>query len=178
MVAKAQRKNSLRAFAKLTRREGDQIRIVSDPPLIVPVEELIEAGQPQIAKRLEKLRGRIPRAPSIRDVRQLVSRYRYVDAARKVVGVGSVGTRAWIALLLGRDSEDPLFLQVKEAERSVLEPFAGASRYRHHGRRVVEGQRLMQAAGDIFLGWLTGDGSTGSGAISTSASSGTGRGRW
>ena len=91
------------------------------------------------------------------DVRQLVSRYRYVDAARKVVGVGSVGTRSWIALFLGRDSDDPLFLQVKEAERSVLEPFAGASRWRHHGRRVVEGQRLMQAAGDIFLGWLSGE---------------------
>lgn len=153
-VAKAQRKTSLRALAKLTRREGEEIRIVSDPPLIVPVEELVEGGESQIAKQLKELfdsyRGTLDP-----DVRQLVSRYRYADAARKVVGVGSVGTRAWIALLLGRDSHDPLFLQVKEAERSVLEPFAGASRYRHPGRRVVEGQRLMQAAGDIFLGWLT-----------------------
>jgi uncharacterized protein (DUF2252 family) len=157
MVAKAQRKTSLRAFAKLTRREGDQIRIVSDPPLIVPVEELFEAGQPQIAKKLERFLAayRDTLGP---DVRRLASRYRYVDAARKVVGVGSVGTRAWIVLLLGRDSQDPLFLQVKEAEGSVLEPFAGASRYRHQGRRVVEGQRLMQAAGDIFLGWLSMDG--------------------
>ena len=91
--------------------------------------------------------------------RHLVEGYRYVDAARKVVGVGSVGTRAWIVLFLGRDSGDPLFLQVKEAEASVLEGFAGKSRFRQHGRRVVEGQRLMQAASDIFLGWLSRHGS-------------------
>ena len=90
------------------------------------------------------------------DVRHLVEGYRYVHAARKVVGVGSVGTRAWIVLFLGRDSGDPLFLQVKEAEASVLEGFTGKSRFRQHGRRVVEGQRLMQAASDIFLGWLSG----------------------
>ena len=128
-------------------------------------------------KRLEKLLAayRDTLAP---DIRRLGSRYRYVHAAHKVVGVGSVGTRAWIVLLLGRDSQDPLFLQVKEAERSVLEPFAGASRYRHHGRRVVEGQRLMQAASDIFLGWLSMMGSTGSGETSMSASSGTARDRW
>ena len=90
------------------------------------------------------------------DVRHLVESYRYVHAARKVVGVGSVGTRAWIVLFLGRDSGDPLFLQVKEAEASVLEGFTGKSKFRQHGRRVVEGQRLMQAASDIFLGWLSG----------------------
>jgi uncharacterized protein (DUF2252 family) len=88
----------------------------------------------------------------------LAERYHYVDAAHKVVGVGSVGTRAWIALLLGRDESDPLFLQVKEAGPSVLEPFAGASRFRHHGHRVVSGQRLTQAAGDVLLGWLTAEG--------------------
>jgi uncharacterized protein (DUF2252 family) len=88
------------------------------------------------------------------DRRRLIERYRYADLARKVVGVGSVGTRTWVVLLLGRDSHDPLFLQAKEADRSVLEPFAGASRFRNQGHRVVEGQRLMQAAGDIFLGWL------------------------
>ncbi|HWJ43566.1 MAG TPA: DUF2252 family protein, partial [Solirubrobacterales bacterium] len=88
----------------------------------------------------------------------LVSSYRYVDAAHKVVGVGSVGTRAWIVLLLGRDGSDPLFLQAKEAQRSVLEPYVGASPYDHPGRRVVEGQRLMQAAGDVFLGWVTATG--------------------
>jgi len=88
------------------------------------------------------------------DRRHLVSSYGYEHAARKVVGVGSVGTRAWIVLMLGKDSGDPLFLQAKEAQASVLEPYAGASPYRNHGRRVVEGQRLMQAASDVFLGWV------------------------
>src|SRR5262249_19158607 len=89
-----------------------------------------------------------------RDRRTLLERYRYVDAARKVVGVGSVGTRAWIVLMLGRNDDDPLFLQAKEAQASVLEPFAGKSKFANHGQRVVEGQRLMQAASDILLGWL------------------------
>ncbi len=93
-----------------------------------------------------------------RDVRQLVERYRFVDIAHKVVGVGSVGTRAWILLLLGRDPQDPLFLQAKEAQASVLEPFTGAGPFKQQGRRVVEGQRLMQAASDIFLGWTTAEG--------------------
>ena len=88
------------------------------------------------------------------DRRHLLERFRYVDAARKVVGVGSVGTRAWIVLMLGRDDDDPLFLQVKEAQPSVLEPFLGKSAFANHGQRVVEGQRLMQAASDIMLGWL------------------------
>ena len=88
------------------------------------------------------------------DRRRLLERYHYVDMARKVVGVGSVGTRAWIVLLLGRDDRDPLFLQFKEAPPSVLEPFLGRSEYRNHGQRVVDGQRLMQAASDIFLGWI------------------------
>jgi uncharacterized protein (DUF2252 family) len=88
------------------------------------------------------------------DRRRLLERFRYVDAARKVVGVGSVGTRAWIILLLGRDNDDPLFLQAKEAEASVLEPYLGRSHFANHGQRVVEGQRMMQAASDIMLGWL------------------------
>jgi uncharacterized protein (DUF2252 family) len=92
------------------------------------------------------------------DRRVLLDRYRFVDIARKVVGVGSVGTRAWVVLMLGRDGEDPLMLQVKEAQPSVLEPYLGASRYKHHGQRVVEGQRLMQAASDILLGWVRGTG--------------------
>ena len=87
------------------------------------------------------------------DRKHLLERFRYVHAARKVVGVGSVGTRAWIILMLGRDNEDPLFLQLKQAEASVLEPFLGKSQYANHGQRVVEGQRLMQAASDIMLGW-------------------------
>jgi hypothetical protein len=97
------------------------------------------------------------------DRRQLLERYRFVDLARKVVGVGSVGTRCWVALLVGRDDGDPLFLQVKEAERSVLEPYLGRSAYQHQGRRVVEGQRTVQAGSDIFLGWeriATPDGAT------------------
>ena len=91
------------------------------------------------------------------DRRQLLERYRYVDSARKVVGVGSVGTRAWIVLMLGRDEDDPLFLQLKEAEASVLEPFLGKSTFNNHGQRVVEGQRLTQAASDIMLGWVRGE---------------------
>jgi uncharacterized protein (DUF2252 family) len=92
------------------------------------------------------------------DRRHLLSRFRYVDGARKVVGVGSVGTRAWIVLLVGNDDADPLILQLKEAQQSVLEPFLGRSAFPTHGQRVVEGQRLMQAASDILLGWFTMDG--------------------
>ena len=95
------------------------------------------------------------------DRRRLLERFRYVHAARKVVGVGSVGTRAWVVLLLGRDDEDPLMLQAKEAEASVLEPFLGASAFSNHGQRVVEGQRLVQSASDIMLGWIRVDGSDG-----------------
>lgn len=154
-LAKARSKDSLRALRKLTHEEDGELRIVSDPPLITPLEELTDGAnaeaqlQSLLATYLESL------GP---DRRRLVSSYGYVHAARKVVGVGSVGTRAWIVLLLGRDSADPLFLQAKEAQRSVLEPYAGASAYRSHGRRVVEGQRLMQAASDVFLGWLTAEG--------------------
>ena len=153
-VAKAERKNSLRALDKLTRGEGDALRIISDPPLIVPLAELAEEEgikvdlQPLLGGLIEEYRRSVHP-----DVRHLVDRYRYVDAAHKVVGVGSVGTRCWIALLLGRDEEDPLFLQVKETGPSVLEPYAGHQGFRHQGRRVVEGQRLMQAASDILL-WL------------------------
>ncbi len=110
------------------------------------------------------------------DRRKLLERYRYVHAARKVVGVGSVGTRAFIMLLLGRDGDDPLFLQFKEAEASVLEPFLGKSEFANHGQRVVEGQRLTQAASDIMLGWIRAERpSTASSATSTSASCGTRR---
>jgi uncharacterized protein (DUF2252 family) len=158
-VAKAERKNSLRALEKLTRRAGDSLRIISDPPLIVPIAELAaQEGikidlKPPLEGLLEEYRRTLQP-----DVHHLVDRYRYVDAAHKVVGVGSVGTRCWLVLLLGRDEEDPLFLQVKEAGPSVLEPYVRHQRFRHHGRRVVEGQRLMQAASDILLGWLTAPG--------------------
>jgi uncharacterized protein (DUF2252 family) len=158
--AKAEHKNSLRAFDRLTRKEGDEIRIISDPPLIVPIEEFVDEDPELIDARLSKVFSAYTRTLD-RDVRHLVEEYRYVHAAHKVVGVGSVGTRAWILLLLGRDSRDPLFLQAKEAQSSVLEPFAGASSFRQQGRRVVEGQRLMQAASDIFLGWVTVEGPDG-----------------
>jgi uncharacterized protein (DUF2252 family) len=154
-LAKAGSKDSLRALRKLTRERDGELRIVSDPPLITPLEELSDA--PDAEAQLQEVLG-VYRESLGDDLRRLVSSYRYVHAARKVVGVGSVGTRAWIVLLLGRDASDPLFLQAKEAQRSVLEPYAGVSPYEHPGRRVVEGQRLMQAAGDVFLGWLSAEG--------------------
>jgi uncharacterized protein (DUF2252 family) len=148
----------MRAFARLTQSDGGEVRIVSDPPLIVPIEEVFESVDANaIEKRLLEVFSAY-RQTLDRDVRQLVERYHYVHAAHKVVGVGSVGTRAWILLLLGRDSQDPLFLQAKEAQSSVLEPFTGAGPFKQQGRRVVEGQRLMQAASDIFLGWTTAKG--------------------
>jgi uncharacterized protein (DUF2252 family) len=154
-LAKARSKDSLRALRKLTEEADGQLRIVSQPPLIMPLRELSEA--PEAEALLQSVLGAY--RESLGDhLQQLVNSYRYLDAAHKVVGVGSVGTRAWIVLLLGRDGSDPLFLQAKEAQRSVLEPFAGASPYEHHGRRVVEGQRLMQAASDVFLGWVTAQG--------------------
>jgi hypothetical protein len=151
---KARSKDSLRAFARLTEHVDGRPRIISDPPLIVPIEELAPGSDGEAIvseiQGLVELYGRSLRA----DRRALLQRHDYTHMARKVVGVGSVGTRAWIVLLLGRDDRDPLFLQIKEAEASVLEPFAGAARQRNHGQRVVEGQWLMQAASDIFLGWV------------------------
>jgi uncharacterized protein (DUF2252 family) len=149
---KARAKDSIRAYGKLTEERDGKIRIVSDPPLIVPIEDL--AGTADVERQLREVVASYRESLSP-DRRHLAASYRYVHAARKVVGVGSVGTRAWIVLLLGRDDADPLFLQAKEAGSSVLEPYAGESAYAHHGRRVVEGQRLMQAASDIFLGWVT-----------------------
>ena len=151
-LRKARAKDSLRAFGKLTHEVDGQVRIAADPPLIVPIEEL--AGGADVERQLREVVASYRESLSP-DRRHLAASYHYVHAARKVVGVGSVGTRAWIVLLLGRDGEDPLFLQAKEAGPSVLEPYAGASPYDHPGRRVVEGQRLMQAASDIFLGWVT-----------------------
>ena len=150
----AERKNSLRALGKLTRSENGELRLISDPPLVVPVTELLpQADAAALVDGLTALTRDY--AESLRpDLRAVVQSYRAVDIARKVVGVGSVGTRAWVVLMLGRDEDDPLFLQVKEAQRSVLQPHLGRSRYANQGRRVVEGQRLMQAAGDVLLGWI------------------------
>ena len=152
---KARSKDSLRALRKLTHEQDGELRIVSDPPLITPLEELSDApdAEAQLQAVLDAYRESLGD-----DLQRLVSSYRYAHAARKVVGVGSVGTRAWIVLLLGHDASDPLFLQAKEAQPSVLEPYVGASPYDQPGRRVVEGQRVMQAAGDLFLGWVTAKG--------------------
>jgi uncharacterized protein (DUF2252 family) len=144
----------MQEVAKLTRVVDGRPRIISDPPLLVPVDELLPeetertAFQTQINGLLAKYRRTLET-----DRRYLLEQYEFCDMARKVVGVGSVGTRCWIVLLLGRDDSDPLFLQVKEAEASVLSRFVGASKFANQGQRVVAGQRLMQASSDIFLGW-------------------------
>jgi uncharacterized protein (DUF2252 family) len=153
-LEKGRRKDSARAFAKLAVKQNGDARIAADPPLIVPLEDLLEdTGRRRLERKARKLIDSYLSSLS-GDRRRLLERYRYADLARKVVGVGSVGTRCWVILLLGRDSSDPLFLQAKEASRSVLEPFAGQSEFQNQGQRVVEGQWLMQAAGDIFLGWV------------------------
>ncbi|MGN6257436.1 MAG: DUF2252 domain-containing protein [Solirubrobacterales bacterium] len=154
-LAKARAKDSLRALGKLTHERGGELRIVSDPPLITPLEELTDAADAEEQLQAVLAAYRETLSP---ERRRLVGSYRYVHAARKVVGVGSVGTRAWIVLLVGRDEKDPLFLQAKEAQPSVLEPYVQEGVPSDHGRRVVEGQRLMQAASDIFLGWVTAEG--------------------
>ncbi|MEU6064487.1 DUF2252 domain-containing protein [Streptomyces sp. NPDC047082] len=152
-VAKARTRDTLQAYAKLTHVADGRIRIAPDPPLITPLRDLLpDDERSTLEKQLRRLLERYGKTLQS-DRRFLLEQYRIVDLARKVVGVGSVGTRCWIALLLGRDDKDPLLLQAKEADASVLAPFAGASRYRSQGERVVSGQRLMQATSDIFLGW-------------------------
>ena len=153
-VKKAGKKNSLRAFDRLVRVVDGEPRLISDPPLLVPARELVSEDQAQeLEERMLELLGRY--RESLRgDRRRLLDSYRFVEMAHKVVGVGSVGTRAWVVLMMGRDGQDPLFLQAKEAEASVLEPYVGESEFGNHGERVVEGQWLMQASGDILLGWL------------------------
>lgn len=153
-LAKAQSKDNLKAFTKLTEQVDGEYRIKSDPPLIVSLSDLFhdDAAEELRAWLAERLRSY--RKSLQPDRRHLLESYRMVDFGRKVVGVGSVGTRCWIALLLGRDDADPLFLQIKEAEASVLEPYAGRSGFANHGQRVVEGQRLLQASSDIMLGWI------------------------
>jgi uncharacterized protein (DUF2252 family) len=156
-LAKARTRDSLQALSKLAERVEGQYRIISQPPVIIPARDLAGAfGPPE--QMMERLQGQLRayRGSLPDDKDRLLDSFELVDVARKVVGVGSVGTRAWIALLQGRDEDDPLFLQVKEATASVLEDHLPKSRYRNHGRRVVEGQRMMQAASDIFLGWTEG----------------------
>jgi uncharacterized protein (DUF2252 family) len=157
-AAKAGRKNSLKAFDRLVHEVDGAPRIISDPPLLVPADELVpEERRHELEGRIQEMLGRY-RESLKGDRRHLFDSYRFVELARKVVGVGSVGTRAWVVLMMGRDGKDPLFLQAKEAEASVLEPYAGASEFGNHGERVVEGQWLMQASSDILLGWLPASG--------------------
>jgi uncharacterized protein (DUF2252 family) len=153
-AAKARTRDSMEELGKLTTTVDGQLRIMADPPLLVPIEDLLSdpsqrsALESEIHSILSKYRRTLAT-----DRRYLIDQYEFVHVARKVVGVGSVGTRCWIVLMLGRDESDPLFLQVKEAEESVLSRFLGASEFANMGQRVVAGQRLMQASSDIFLGW-------------------------
>ena len=153
-VAKAGSKDRLKARNKLTKMVDGELEFRSDPPLLVPIDDVFH--EPEHAASLDAaLRAALVsyRKTISSDRRALLNTFRYVAAARKVVGVGSVGTRCWLALFIGRDNDDPLLLQIKEAEASVLERFTTKSTAANHGQRVVEGQRLMQAASDIFLGW-------------------------
>ena len=157
-VAKAGKKNSLKAFDRLVRVVDGEPRIISDPPLLVPARELLSEDRAQeLEERILELLGRY-RESLKGDRRHLFDSYRFVEMARKVVGVGSVGTHDWVVLMMGRDGQDPLFLQAKEAEASVLERYVGKSEFGCRGERVVEGQWLMQASSDILLGWLPGPG--------------------
>jgi uncharacterized protein (DUF2252 family) len=153
-LAKARTRDSVRVFSKRTGRVEGDLRIVRDAPLITPLEDLVlsEAAREQTESSVRKLIGSYRR--TLAHDHHPIEEFRYVHMARKVVGVGSVGTRCWIFLMVGRDNDDPLFLQAKEAQASVLERFTEPSRLSQHGERVVVGQRLMQAASDIFLGWL------------------------
>ena len=158
LLRKARSKNNLRAFSKLVTVVDGVPRFASDPPLFERVEEVLaDAEYDQVVdvvtKAFESYRDSLQT-----DRRLLLDRYRFVDLARKVVGVGSVGTRCWVALMMGRDDDDPLMLQVKEAEASVLEAHTEASEWSTHGQRVVEGQRMIQSASDVFLGWTRSQG--------------------
>jgi uncharacterized protein (DUF2252 family) len=153
-LTKARTRDSMEQLGKLTRIVDGRPRIISEPPLLVPIDELIpaERDRDSLEEELKALIAQYQRTLET-DRRYLLQQFEFCDMARKVVGVGSVGTRCWIVLMLGRDDSDPLFLQVKEAEASVLSRFVGASKYANQGQRVVAGQRLMQASSDIFLGW-------------------------
>ena len=149
----AHSRDNARAFEKLTRRVDGKLGIVSSPPLVVPVSKLLSQSELEGFDREFRILIRSFRQSLQGDRRHLMERYEVVDITRKVVGVGSVGSRCWIMLFVGRDEQDTLFLQAKEAQASVLEAHLSKSVYKDHGRRVVEGQRLLQAVSDIFLGW-------------------------
>jgi uncharacterized protein (DUF2252 family) len=156
--AKARRKTHLRAVKKLTERVRGELRFRSVPPLLVPLRELLDPSDARDEQTfVRELLDEYATSLGV-DHRYLFETYRFVDMARKVVGVGSVGTRAWVFLLVGRQGRDPLVLQAKEAQPSVLEPHLGASEFANHGERVVRGQQISQAVNDIFLGWQRGRG--------------------
>jgi hypothetical protein len=165
-AAKAHTRDSLQALSKLGEMAGGRYQIISQPPIVVPARDWAAAYRSDLEGRYgmsaEEVmptihdQFRAYRATLQPDRRHLLEHFEIVDMARKVVGVGSVGTRAFIVLLQGRDANDPLFLQIKEATASVLEGYLPRSRYRNHGERVVQGQRLMQATSDIYLGWTKG----------------------
>jgi uncharacterized protein (DUF2252 family) len=157
-IAKARTRDSLRVVAKRGKNLDGQLRIVADPPVVTPIEDLLLTNVE--ASRIEKAMQRMVQSyrRTLATQHHPIEEFKYVHMARKVVGVGSVGTRCWILLLTGRDNDDPLVLQAKEAQASVLERFLPGSNYRNHGERVVVGQRLMQAATDIFLGWQRAEG--------------------
>ena len=152
-LAKARTRDSTRALAKLVEVVDGELRIAADPPLIVPLEQIVLSGQTRQQQEEWAQRLLTSYQSTLEREHHPMQEFSYVHMARKVVGVGSVGTRAWIILLRGRDDGDPLLLQAKQAEASVLERFLSPSEFDHHGERVVRGQRLMQAASDIFLGW-------------------------
>lgn len=152
-LAKARTRDSMQALGKLTQVVDGSTRFVSDPPLLVPIEELVsEEDSLLFSGRIHDLIRSYGRTLQS-ERRHLLGQFRFVGIARKVVGVGSVGTRAWVVLMLGSDGNDPLLLQAKEAQPSVLAEFVGRSHYANEGERVVAGQHLMQASSDIFLGW-------------------------
>ena len=153
VIAKAFTKDSMNVFAKLVGVVDGELRILADPPLIVPVEDLVADGHAREEDEFAMRELIHEYQTTLINKHHPVEEFTYVHMARKVVGVGSVGTRAWIVLLTGRDERDPLLLQAKEAQESVLERFLQPSEYAEHGERVVMGQRLMQAASDVFLGW-------------------------
>ncbi|HQR79263.1 MAG TPA: DUF2252 domain-containing protein [Actinomycetota bacterium] len=155
-ATKARSRTSLQALAKLTTSESGHLRIKSQPPLLWPLDE-VPLGFPADEVREQAMAVYQQYITTTDDhIQELLSRFKIVDIGLKVVGVGSVGTRCFIVLLEGRDQDDPLFLQVKEATNSVLEDYLRPSRYENQGQRVVEGQRMVQAQTDIFLGWTKG----------------------
>jgi uncharacterized protein (DUF2252 family) len=158
-LAKARTKDSHSALSKLTQVVDGEVRIVDQSPLIVPVDKLAPGERDRNMTKLRGILG-VYRESLPTERRALFDQFELADVAHKVVGVGSVGLEAWIALLLGRVDGEPLFLQIKQAEPSVLEEYAGGSEFEHHGERVVVGQRVMQASSDILLGWLRVDAGT------------------